>query len=323
MDCFVMAVSISGGVEISRYEWPSLARTFCMRTSTPMMDIVALSKGSFLGAAMITPESIVELDAFNRLGRRLGAVRGQYLRHAIRVGGNLFFVSAREKRRVLGAPGLSELVPMEARGSVSEIVRCGSGFMTVEIDSAGVSLVRRDASGNAVSRVTDGPSESAPACSADGRVWYYARAGDQPGILRCHASQCDQVFRGVVWRLALSPSGNRLLVLNSANHGFRVHVISSAGGDPREVSDSETACSPGWSSERSAWISRRRGRGFAWVEVDVDTRRETGREQPASKNCSEGRDDPTSPVAELRLVSEFTSQVRVLDLPRKAGDSPL
>ena len=77
------------------------------------------------------------------------------------------------------------------------------------------------------------------------------------------------------------------------------------------MADSEGACFPGWSSDKTIWVSRR-VRGLpTWVEVDADTGKATGRTQPGLKDCMDGDEDPLSPVSpDLRVITKRTSEVR-------------
>jgi hypothetical protein len=82
-----------------------------------------------------------------------------------------------------------------------------------------------------------------------------------------------------------------------------------------DVTATETGCRPGWSSERTLWVSRRDGKEIVWTEVEVDGGRPTGKRTPGSRDCSDGREDPLSPVdPDVRVVSERRSQLRVLPM---------
>src|SRR4030095_5369565 len=92
-----------------------------------------------------------------------------------------------------------------------------------------------------------------------------------------------------------------------------VKWVGVDGGDVHDVIETETGCPVGWTSSRTLWVSRRRGGSFTWTEVDVDSHRETGRTQPGSRDCSDGRQDPESPVdPDLRIVYQQKSQIRLL-----------
>jgi hypothetical protein len=111
----------------------------------------------------------------------------------------------------------------------------------------------------------------------------------------------------------VSPDGSRLAFVDVQKSGPMVRVISAQGGLAREVIGTETVCSPGWSSEKTIWVSRRLSGKLVWMEVDADSGKETGRSVPGSRDCSDGHSDPDSPVdPTLRIVEEQRSQVRLL-----------
>ena len=103
--------------------------------------------------------------------------------------------------------------------------------------------------------------------------------------------------------------------------GSTVRWISADGGEPHEVTETETTCPVGWASPDTIWVSRRRGRTIVWTEVDATTGRETGKTAPGSHDCFDARPDPASPVnPNLRIVYDQTSQVRVIGQERLGID---
>jgi len=130
--------------------------------------------------------------------------------------------------------------------------------------------------------------------------------------MRCDQRGCQRLLKGGVGTLAISPDGKRIAVLTMEARGLGVSWIGADGGVSHRVSDTETACRPGWASVHSLWISRRRNGKAIWVEVEADSGRETGKTMPG-RDCSAGEPDPLSPVdQDLRIVHRHTSQLRLI-----------
>jgi hypothetical protein len=81
------------------------------------------------------------------------------------------------------------------------------------------------------------------------------------------------------------------------------------------VVETETLCRPGWSSDRTLWVSRREGPDFVWTEVEADGGRPTGKRVPGSRHCYDGGTDPASPVdPDVRVLADRRSQLRFLPM---------
>jgi hypothetical protein len=121
--------------------------------------------------------------------------------------------------------------------------------------------------------------------------------------------------------LSVSPDGERLAFIGLDNRGPMVRWISTRGGSVHDVVDTETVCRPGWSSNRTLWVSRRVGPMASWTEVEVEGGLPTGRTLAGSRDCSDGGQDPVSPVEPaVRLASERRSRLRFL--PASYLDEP-
>jgi len=167
--------------------------------------------------------------------------------------------------------------------------------------------------------LTQGPRAWSPACTPDGKVWFYRPHAPNPSIRRCDRNGCRDLFHGFAIGLAASPDGKRLTFVALDKRGAIVQWISADGGEAHDVVETETSCPVGWASDDTIWVSRRRGRKFVWTEVEADTGRETGRTAPGSRDCNDARPDPASPVsADLRIVFDQTSQLRLVPNERLA-----
>jgi hypothetical protein len=199
-------------------------------------------------------------------------------------------------------------------GQVRDANRCGHDLVVSrQIEPEHTVIERLDGSGAFIERLSDGPADWSPACAADGKVWYFRPHLPQPGINRCDRDGCREIYRGFALGLSVSPDGRRLTFITMDPRGSTVQWMNAEGGDLHEVTETETGCPVGWASASTIWVSRRRGRKIVWTEVDADSRRETGKTAPGSRDCYDTRPDPVSPVnPEMRVVYDQTSQVRVL-----------
>ena len=114
--------------------------------------------------------------------------------------------------------------------------------------------------------------------------------------------------------LIISPDGKRLAIVSTdGKKGPIVEIADADGGHIRELTEIETGCRPGWASNDTLWVQRRRGRDVVWKEIDAATAQETGRSAPGSRDCADGKPDPQSPAQRgVRVVYEQTSQLRFL-----------
>ena len=138
--------------------------------------------------------------------------------------------------------------------------------------------------------------------------------------MRCEQGVCKKIVDGTAIHLAVSPDASRIAMLTIGKRGTVVDVAGGDGSGVHELLETETACSPGWASAKTLWVSRRKGSTIVWVEIDADSARETGRSVPGSRDCSDAKPDPLSPVQpDVRVIFQQMSQLRLLDrkfLPR-------
>jgi hypothetical protein len=257
---------------------------------------------------------IIEIDAAARSGRALGRIPGQMLRYPTRIEAGLAFISilASSDLWVRGPSG--RFANLTKSGRIRDAERCGRDLVvTREIEPEKTVIERIDTAGHHIEQLSDGPADWSPACTDDGRVWYYRPHLPHAGIKRCDRVGCREIFRGFAFGLSASPDGRRLAFITVEPRGETVRWMPAEGGELHEVADTETSCAPGWASPNTIWLSRRRGRKILWTEVDADSGRETGRTTPGSHDCNDLRPDPLSPVnPDLRIIYNQTSQVRLL-----------
>jgi len=302
-------------IGIVAFSWPSLSEQMRFRlTGSAAMDF-RVGRGSevyFTNPDLERLTDMVELDRKTLLARRIGSVRNQRVGKPWVLNQGLVFLSARDEADLFLLNANKALARVTHDGAVYNAAHCGDNFI-VRRDRGGRSLIERiDRSGGAVGTRTDVFVGFAPECSLDGRVTYYAEPSSL-AVMRCDQAGCGRLLKGPVGALAISPDGKRIAVLTLEPRGLGISWIGADGGVSHHVSETESACRPGWASAQSLWISRRRNGKMVWVEVDADSGRETGKTQAGGRDCSDGHPDPLSPVdPDLKIIYDQTSQLRLI-----------
>src|SRR5262249_43313865 len=146
-------------------------------------------------------------------------------------------------------------------GQVRDVNRCGRDLIVSrEVEPERTVIERTDLAGKPIELLSAGPADWSPACSPDGKVWYYRPHLPQPSIRRCDPTACRDIFQGFAVGLSPSPDGRRLAFVTMDTRGSTVRWIGADGGEPHEVTETETTCPVGWASADTIWVSRRRGR---------------------------------------------------------------
>lgn len=316
-------VLVNGGLsqdqtEVAGFHWPTLTEQTRFRLSANVLDIESRDGNVYLGT---TPRgrTITPLIAYERSTGKAkwsGLIQGQLIRYPrfVEAGFSFVSISFLNYATMRSARGDWTKVPVD--GDVVQAAECGRDVVVVRVVDEGAAIERMSMRSGQVRTIARGPLAYYPTCSADGKSLFYVGRGNGHAVFRCDIAGCWVVLDGYfIHGLAASPSGERLALVVVDRRGPRVQWIRAGGGELQDVSETETACLPGWTSDHTVWISRRQGKSFTWVETDVDSRRPTGRTSPGSRECSDGSQDPLSPVdrdSDVRTVFGRRSQVRLL-----------
>ena len=310
---FVTATLDSRETAVVGVSWPSLREEVRFRFADFVLDL-AHGDGSLLyytdpGGARFA--EVLELDRSTGSARRLGRIRDQLIRHPTSVGAGLAFVSSRISGKVVARRANGAFATIVDASDIQSVASCGQDLVVARLRGGGSVIDRIDRAGK-VTRLSAGPLDGEPGCSPDGRTLYYL-GGATGEVRRCDQDGCGSVVDRPAMRLSVSPDGRRLALLSLENRGPIVWWISQNGGEIHEVGESETGCRPGWATPTTLWISRRRGRALVWTEVDAGSGVETGNVRPGTRECTDGRADPATPVdPDIRLNYYQTSQIRLL-----------
>jgi hypothetical protein len=311
---FVLATLKTGETEVVGVGWPSVDEEVQFRYGKPILDLQSRDGRTFYGTTTITgaSTSIVALTPADRRGSHAGVVRNQFIRYPRFVADGLTFVSLQMKDDAfLRSNGHWRRLKVD--GSIVHAVPCGTGVVISRLVGERLAIARLEMGSDKIIPVSEGPLDNSPACAPDGHVVFYVSQQQSRIVHRCDANSCRPLARMDAFGLAVSPDGQRLAFVQVGNRGPVVRWMSTEGGPVHNVSDTETACRPGWTSNRTLWVSRRNGHEIMWTEVEADGGRPTGRKVPGSRDCAEGMEDPLSPVdPDVRVVSDRRSQLRLL-----------
>jgi serine/threonine-protein kinase len=257
---------------------------------------------------------VAAVDVAAGTGRLVGRVPGQMLRYPMRTATGLAFISVRLASDLWLRKGNGPLFNLTRSGRVWDGNRCGRDLIvSEELAPEKIVIERVDLAGKRIAQLTQGPLDWSPACTPDGKTWFYRPHAPNPAIRRCDGTGCRDIYKGIAIGLAASPDGKRLAFVTTDKRGSIARWMSADGGPAHDVVETETTCPVGWASPDTLWVSRRRGQTIVWTEVDADTGRETGQTAPGSRDCGDARPDPASPVnADLRIVYDQTSQLRLV-----------
>jgi hypothetical protein len=312
---YVSTVFDSGQVEFSEIGMPEM--TVGTKFRVPPLALDLKSSSSLLyyshGTASAFGE-LVEVDVSKPEARRLGQVRRQWLRYPVFLPELLAFVSVQISTSVVVAGPNGTTRKWKAHGEVLSAARCGDAIVAAIGDADRLAIERFGSDGRFITTLSDGPWDTDPACSGGGSVLFYLRQRIRPGIVRCDTAGCRTIADLEGTNLAAAPDGKRIaLVTMDDKRGSIIEIVDADGSRRRKLLETETGCRPGWTSNDTLWVSRRRGAKIVWSEVNADTGGETGRSVPGARECSDGKADPLSPAElDVRVVVEQTSQLRLL-----------
>ena len=156
--------------------------------------------------------------------------------------GGLAFVSIRPGVGPVVARPNGAIVNLTKSGHVWDGSRCGRDLIvSEELEPEKIVIERLDAPGRRIEQLSQGPRDWSPACSPDGKVWFYRPHAPQPersgaAIMR----RLPRDFPGLRLGLAASPDGKRLAFVTMDKRGTIVQWIGADGGEPHEVAETET-----------------------------------------------------------------------------------
>jgi serine/threonine protein kinase len=309
------------GTEVVGWSWPSLNEERRFHFPGIIYELRSRDERTYYCLATSRSDSarIVEIDSIAKTARNIGAIRGQGVTRPSFVEDGLAFLSGQVSTRVTVRDSRGIWSPVSSDQFVWEARSCGPDIVASVERNNSSTLVRLNRQGRVLKNMTTGPHDFSPNCSADGESLFYLSfdaAAFNGAIKRCGSGGCRTLLEGGGSGLAISPDDERLAFLYLGNKGVVVRWMSTEGGEVHDVAETETACAPEWSSNRTLWISRRRGQRPVWTEVDADTGKPTGKVAMGLKECTSGENDPASPASpDVRVTVERKTQLRLL--PRK------
>jgi hypothetical protein len=319
---FVVSGRVDGQGEVIGLAWPSVLEQVHFRTTRTILDVQSRDRRTFYCTTPMYEESstpILAITPAERRATRAGVVRDQLIRYPRFVTHGLTFVSIRLNDVVSVRASNGRWERLVDDGSILRAVPCGAGLAVVRKIQNRLTIARFEA--GKFMTISEGPSDGYPACSGDGQILFYVNSTSAPVIHRCDLAGCRKFASMWASELSVSPNGERLVFVMEDNGGPVARWMSTRGGPVHDVAKTETWCRPGWSSDRTLWVSRREGREIVWIELEVEGGRPTGKRVPGTRDCFDGGQDPASPVdPDIRVAADRRSQLRFL--PAKYLDQP-
>jgi hypothetical protein len=312
---FISTVFETGEAEVSDISIPDMTQGpkfrlppggYDLRPARSRLYYANLLPGPFAG--------LVEANVSTHHARPLGRVREFAIRYPLFLPEGLAFVGLRVGTSVVVDGPDGAVHRWRGDDDVHSAARCGPDIVVCAAKRDRMAIERRATDGRLIAPLTTGPWDTAPNCSPDGKILFYLRQADHPGVVRCDAAGCRRIVDRQGMSLGISPDGKRLAIVSTAGKkGPIVEIADADGGRIRELTEVETACPPGWASNDTLWVERRRGRDLVWKELSAATAQETGRSAPGSRDCADAKPDPQSPAEHgVRVVYKQTSQLRFL-----------
>jgi serine/threonine protein kinase len=295
--------------------WPLLAEQ--ARFDLPGLALDLASRDGeilYVAAVNLRPTGdLWRVDLSHRTRARVAMIPGQILRYPLFTDVGLVFSTLKLSSDVWVRQPDGQLQQVTHSGDLINAAPCGPDVIAVREDGEFHDIVRLDRSGHPLAVVTRHGRYVSPGCSPDGTTWYTARWTDHPSLDRCGPAGCEQILDSAADVLTISPDGERIAFVRLRKTEPVVAWISSRGGAVHEVAVNDTGCGPMWASNRSLWISRRRGGRPSWIEIDIDTLQETGKVVTGEKDCSDGNPDPGSPPSfDVRSLRRKTASIRIV-----------
>jgi hypothetical protein len=311
---FISAWLDSTTTEVSGYGYPALTEELRFHLPEYLADWRADDAGSgyFATLTYSAPAHVFVVDLKTKVARRLGFIRDQFVERLDVLDGGLLIAGYTLSTRVTFKDPRRGVVELPHAGVVFDAARCGRDFLLTEQRGNGFLVERVDREGRVLANLTSGPSEWYVACAPDGRVWFYSSVGRDPGLWRCDGSGCRQVVAGQTFFVSVSPDAKRVAYLVVDTRGPRVRWLPLDGGPGRDVAETETVCGARWSSAETLWVSRRLHGRLQWIEMNADTGEATGRTSAGTSDCSDGWADPETPDADVQVLAEKRTELRVV-----------
>ncbi len=302
----------TGAVDFDGFSYPRLDETLHFRLPQMVFDLTPAEGSTYYGA--ISGQSgftIVRIEPQKRQARLVGKVDRQGVRYPLLVEGGLVFVSvSRTASMVLRTGAGTRRLPLPADVRAPSL--CGDRLVAKRVVNLAAGIVWLDMEGKEIGRVAGDERTMNPKCSGDGRLLFYAVFGE--GLKRCRGTDCEMIFRGDLNGFVLSPDDSRIAFESSDSGGHAVRWIYADGrAGVHELIETDTQCPLHWSNTKDVWVALRKGRRVTWTEFDTNTSRPTGRTFPGTRDCTDGEEDPASPVKEAVEEQDiYRAQLRFL-----------
>ena len=312
----VGAVSAIGGTSLSAYSFPALSEVFQFHVPFLLLDVTSLDARTYYCSVgqRAARAPLIRVDPIGKRARFSGAIDDQLIRYPFFLEDGLAFSSIKVSSTLVRDVSASETSRLKIDHSIRTAASCGDGIVATHLTDRGPTIVMLDVAGTIVGTRSEAGTGVLARCSPAGDVLYVETLGQAPALERCKDGRCRVVKESAAGAFALSPDGSRIAYLRPDNRGLvAAWIVEDGRGGEHEVTVTDAACSPGWSTDKHLWVALRRRRQVVWTEFDTDAGRPTGRTSLGTRDCADGVQDPASPVQpSVRLEFDCTSEVRLL-----------
>jgi hypothetical protein len=304
------------------YQWPMLTEMW--RLSIPDG---AISAGSPDGKVLFLPAPAEDefvlrrVDTVGRTVTRIAKLPGHVISVPTFLPEGMVFIARKTHSDAWRRTAAGTFEQLTHNDDIGSVAPCGRGYVATTYSKEMLIL---DADGRVKRRFASSSLNTMSAvCSPDGRDRYVVGALPKSGLYRWGDDEAPELFANVVTPfIAMAPDGKRLALAKPSPAAFVASWMSLTDRQLHEIGISDSNCEISWASNHSVWLAKRRGGRLLWIEVDVDTRAETGQAVEGAHICANGLPDPQSPGnKDLRVETTTTSEIRSVPLSALGYDA--
>jgi serine/threonine protein kinase len=286
-------VAVSYGDEntdrfVNTYTLPALNLVRSWRVPPTIWDL-SFDAESLMLSDYGTTQSLLRFDWNEGLAIRTGMIAGASIASLTKLPGGGHLVVTKERRSdvwtfAASSNGMDAIngrrLTTDGNGYFPSASRTGDVLVQKIVD--GRCLIFLYDRKGAVRQVTNGVADLGASFDADGSSWLYTDAKTNT-IMRCNDAGCSAIHVEPLlpmWPRS-APDGRSITYVTAVGTPH-LYVVDRNGGHERDLGSTAVECPPVWGSATLLWGFSGAGNQRAWVEIDVETGKKTGRSKPAT-----------------------------------------